>query len=29
MEDKTVWVLYSDHGLEGIAASDVEAARML
>lgn len=29
MEDKTVWVLYGDHGLEGIAASDVEAARML
>lgn len=29
MEDKTVWVLYSDHGLEGVAASDVEAARML
>lgn len=29
MEDKTVWVLYSDHGLEGIAASDIEAARML
>lgn len=29
MEDKTVWVLYSDHGFDGIAASDVEAARML
>lgn len=29
MEGKIVWVLYSDHGLEGIAASDVEAARML
>lgn len=24
-----VWVLYGDHGLEGIMASDVEAARML
>lgn len=29
MEGKIVWVLYGDHGLEGIAASDVEAARML
>ena len=29
MEDKIVWVLYGDHGLEGITASDVEAARML
>lgn len=29
MEDKTVWILRDDHGLEGIAASDVEAARML
>lgn len=28
MEDRTVWVLHTDHGLEGIAASDVEAARM-
>lgn len=28
MEDKTVWVLHGDHGLEGIAATDVEAARM-
>lgn len=29
MEDKTVWVLYSDHGMDGVAVSDVEAARML
>lgn len=29
MENSIVWVLHSDHGFDGIAASDVEAARML
>ena len=29
MEDKTVWVIYGDDGLVGIAASDREAARWL